>query len=216
MLPPPVHWPVASVFFAAGTHSHPHHLQGQDRELGWLTQVSVDQALRDQQLQTLALSDAFSAVVYHLCLPCSRQVQASMAYPGLRHRTWLWHQATVSKCAKRRDKIESLAGSLKFPLTKLFLIDGSKRSAHSNAYMYGFFKNKRIVLFDTLVEQCQEEEVTAVLAHELGESQLFCDCACWCAVIVFVHVCKPSIVYVDTLVELSRTATNCSPGTRAW
>ena len=34
--------------------------------------------------------------------------------------------------------------------------------------MYGFFKNKRIVLFDTLVEQCQEEEVTAVLAHELG------------------------------------------------
>lgn len=71
-----------------------------------------------------------------------------------------------------RDKIESLAGSLKFPLTKLFLIDGSKRSAHSNAYMYGFFKNKRIVLFDTLVEQCQEEEVTAVLAHELGHWKL--------------------------------------------
>ena len=71
-----------------------------------------------------------------------------------------------------RSKIESLAGSLKFPLTKLFLIDGSVRSAHSNAYMYGFFKNKRIVLYDTLVEQCQEEEVTAVLAHELGESRL--------------------------------------------
>lgn len=68
-----------------------------------------------------------------------------------------------------RNKIESLAGSLKFPLTKLFLIDGSVRSAHSNAYMYGFFKNKRIVLYDTLVEHCQEEEVTAVLAHELGE-----------------------------------------------
>lgn len=67
-----------------------------------------------------------------------------------------------------RNKIEALAGSLKFPLTKLFLIDGSTRSAHSNAYMYGFFKNKRIVLFDTLVEQCKEEEVTAVLAHELG------------------------------------------------
>ncbi len=65
-----------------------------------------------------------------------------------------------------------MAGSLKFPLTKLFLIDGSVRSAHSNAYMYGFFKNKRIVLYDTLVEQCQEEEVTAVLAHELGESPL--------------------------------------------
>ena len=71
-----------------------------------------------------------------------------------------------------RNKIEALAGSLKFPLTKLFLIDGSTRSAHSNAYMYGFFKNKRIVLFDTLVEQCKEEEVTAVLAHELGALSL--------------------------------------------
>ncbi|KAL3150901.1 hypothetical protein ABBQ32_000651 [Trebouxia sp. C0010 RCD-2024] len=71
-----------------------------------------------------------------------------------------------------RNKIEALAGSLKFPLTKLFLIDGSTRSAHSNAYMYGFFKNKRIVLFDTLVEQCKEEEVTAVLAHELGHWKL--------------------------------------------
>ena len=53
--------------------------------------------------------------------------------------------------------------------------------------MYGFFKNKRIVLYDTLVEQCQEEEVTAVLAHELGESSLSqtwltktcCAVLCW-------------------------------------
>ena len=44
-------------------------------------------------------------------------------------------------------------------------MDGSKRSAHSNAYMYGFFKNKRIVLFDTLIKECSEEQVVAVLAH---------------------------------------------------
>jgi Peptidase family M48 len=68
----------------------------------------------------------------------------------------------------RRTSIEKLAGSLKFPLTKLYVIDGSKRSAHSNAYMYGFWKNKRIVLFDTLLQQCSEDEVVAVLAHELG------------------------------------------------
>ena len=74
---------------------------------------------------------------------------------------------TIKICAFR-EKIQALAGSLKFPLTKLFVIDGSSRSAHSNAYMYGFFKNKRIVLYDTLVDQCKEEEVTAVLAHELG------------------------------------------------
>ena len=52
-----------------------------------------------------------------------------------------------------RDGIEALAGSLKFPLTKLYVVDGSTRSAHSNAYMYGFFKNKRIVLYDTLLNQ---------------------------------------------------------------
>ena len=48
------------------------------------------------------------------------------------------------------------------------MVDGSKRSAHSNAYMYGMGKNKRIVLYDTLLEQCAEEQVVAVLAHELG------------------------------------------------
>lgn len=69
-----------------------------------------------------------------------------------------------------RSKIEALAGSLKFPLRKLFVVDGSRRSAHSNAYMYGFFNNKRIVLFDTLLEQCDEAQVVAVLAHELGKS----------------------------------------------
>ena len=67
-----------------------------------------------------------------------------------------------------REGIEQLAGSLNFPLRKLFVIDGSKRSAHSNAYMYGMGKNKRIVLFDTLIDQCSEHEVLAVLAHELG------------------------------------------------
>lgn len=58
---------------------------------------------------------------------------------------------------------------LSFPLTKLFKVDGSKRSAHSNAYMYGFWRNKRIVLYDTLLNHCSEEQVVAVLAHELGE-----------------------------------------------
>ncbi|KAL9141985.1 hypothetical protein ABFS82_14G140000 [Erythranthe guttata] len=72
-----------------------------------------------------------------------------------------------------RSKIENLASSLKFPLKKLFVVDGSTRSSHSNAYMYGFFKNKRIVLYDTLIQQCKdEEEVVAVIAHELGHWKL--------------------------------------------
>ncbi|GLC34010.1 hypothetical protein PLESTB_000828300 [Pleodorina starrii] len=71
-----------------------------------------------------------------------------------------------------RTKIEALAGSLRFPLRKLYRMDGSRRSAHSNAYMYGFFNNKRIVLYDTLIQQCSEEQVVAVLAHELGHWKL--------------------------------------------
>ncbi|XP_030541071.1 CAAX prenyl protease 1 homolog [Rhodamnia argentea] len=71
-----------------------------------------------------------------------------------------------------RQKIEKLASSLKFPLKKLFVVDGSTRSSHSNAYMYGFFKNKRIVLYDTLIQQCKTEEVVAVIAHELGHWKL--------------------------------------------
>ena len=50
-----------------------------------------------------------------------------------------------------RSAIEKLAASINFPLTKIYVVDGSKRSNHSNAYFFGFFKNKRIVLFDTLL-----------------------------------------------------------------
>uniref|UniRef100_A0A672P1U1 CAAX prenyl protease n=1 Tax=Sinocyclocheilus grahami TaxID=75366 RepID=A0A672P1U1_SINGR len=51
-----------------------------------------------------------------------------------------------------KSEIESMAKSICFPLTKIYVVEGSKRSSHSNAYFYGFFKNKRIVLFDTLLE----------------------------------------------------------------
>nr|KAJ3422053.1 CAAX prenyl protease 1 [Polyrhizophydium stewartii] len=67
-----------------------------------------------------------------------------------------------------KEKIQALARSVQFPLTKLFLVDGSKRSAHSNAYFFGLFNDKRIVLFDTLLEHTTHDEVLAILAHELG------------------------------------------------
>lgn len=50
-----------------------------------------------------------------------------------------------------RTGIEMLAKRIDFPLTKLLIVEGSKRSSHSNAYFYGFYKNKKIVLFDTLL-----------------------------------------------------------------
>jgi STE24 endopeptidase len=71
-----------------------------------------------------------------------------------------------------KTRIYALADQLKYPLTKLFVMDGSKRSSHSNAFMFGFGKNKRIVLFDTLLTQVKEDEILAILGHELGHWKL--------------------------------------------
>ena len=71
-----------------------------------------------------------------------------------------------------KTRIYALADRLKYPLTKLFVMDGSKRSSHSNAFMFGFGKNKRIVLFDTLITQVKEDEILAILGHELGHWKL--------------------------------------------
>ncbi|KAG6839963.1 hypothetical protein C0991_010003 [Blastosporella zonata] len=67
-----------------------------------------------------------------------------------------------------RSRIELLATKLNFPLKHLYEIDGSKRSSHSNAYFFGLPWAKHIVIFDTLIQQSQPDEVEAVLAHELG------------------------------------------------
>lgn len=60
-----------------------------------------------------------------------------------------------------RAQIEDLAASVQFPLYKLFVVEGSKRSSHSNAYFYGFFRFKRIVLFDTLLEEAERGKLKA-------------------------------------------------------
>ena len=68
--------------------------------------------------------------------------------------------------------VEGLARRLEFPLKELHVIDGSKRSAHSNAYFYGLPWKKHIVIYDTLIEKSEPEEVVAVLSHELGHWSL--------------------------------------------
>lgn len=67
-----------------------------------------------------------------------------------------------------KNQTEALAKSLNFPLHELYVIDGSKRSAHSNAYFFGLPWKKHIVIYDTLIEKSEPSEVVAVLAHELG------------------------------------------------
>jgi len=67
-----------------------------------------------------------------------------------------------------RTAIEALASKTGFALDKIFVIDGSKRSSKANAYFSGFGRKRRIVLFDTLIQELQEKEILAVLAHEIG------------------------------------------------
>ncbi len=67
-----------------------------------------------------------------------------------------------------RSRIETLLLRCGFASSGLFVMDGSKRSSHGNAYFTGFGKTKRIVFFDTLIERLTPPEIEAVLAHELG------------------------------------------------
>lgn len=67
-----------------------------------------------------------------------------------------------------KTKIEELADSVSFPLKSIYEMDGSTRSSHSNAYQYGFCSSKHIVLFDTLIQQANVDEIVAIVGHELG------------------------------------------------
>ncbi len=67
-----------------------------------------------------------------------------------------------------RDAIEKFAAKVNFKIDNIYLIDGSKRSTKANAYFTGLGAKKRIVLYDTLIEKLDIQEVVAVLAHEIG------------------------------------------------
>jgi STE24 endopeptidase len=67
-----------------------------------------------------------------------------------------------------RESIVSYARSVEFPLRDIFVVDGSKRSSKANAFFTGFGSNKRIGLFDTLIEKHSVPELVAVVAHEVG------------------------------------------------
>ncbi len=69
---------------------------------------------------------------------------------------------------KLRDDIENFASSVWFKLDNIYVIDGSKRSSKANAYFAWFWPKKRIVLFDTLIKDLTNNELVAVLAHEIG------------------------------------------------
>lgn len=80
----------------------------------------------------------------------------------------LFNKQTPLEEGSLRNKIESYAQKEGFNLEKIFVIDGSKRSTKANAYFSGFGNEKRVTLYDTLINDLEEEEIVAVLAHEVG------------------------------------------------
>jgi STE24 endopeptidase len=85
--------------------------------------------------------------------------------------TWimpLFNKFEPLEDSELRQSIEKYAESVNFPLQGVYVMDGSKRSSKSNAFFTGFGKNKRIALFDTLIEKHTTDELVAVLAHEIG------------------------------------------------
>ncbi|ANW95217.1 peptidase M48 [Wenyingzhuangia fucanilytica] len=80
----------------------------------------------------------------------------------------LFNKQTPLEEGTLKDKLKSYAADQGFKLANIYVIDGSKRSTKANAYFTGFGPKKRIVLYDTLVNDLSEEEIVAVFAHEVG------------------------------------------------
>jgi STE24 endopeptidase len=84
----------------------------------------------------------------------------------------LFNKFEPLKDASLAQRIEALLARTGFSSKGVFVMDGSRRSSHGNAYFTGLGRHKRIVFFDTLVERLQPQEIEAVLAHELGHFKL--------------------------------------------
>lgn len=80
----------------------------------------------------------------------------------------IFNKLTPLPDGELKTAIEQYAQKVAFPLTNIMVMDGSKRSAKANAFFSGIGNKKSIVLFDTLIEQLSQEEILAVLAHEVG------------------------------------------------
>ncbi len=92
----------------------------------------------------------------------------AMAYVAPKYILPLFNKFEPLENDELKDAINAMAKKCDFPLTEVSVMDGSKRSAKSNAFFTGFGKNKKIALFDTLVEKHTIPELVAVLAHEIG------------------------------------------------
>jgi STE24 endopeptidase len=97
------------------------------------------------------------------------QLLLAVLYPRL--IAPLFNRFTALPPGEVRERVEGLARRLGFRARGIFLMDGSRRSTHGNAYFAGLGRARRIVLFDTLVQSLSPGQVAAVLAHEIGHQK---------------------------------------------
>jgi STE24 endopeptidase len=83
----------------------------------------------------------------------------------------LFNKFTPLPAGELKDRIFQYAAKVGFAVKDIFVIDGSKRSSKANAFFTGFGRNRRIALYDTLIEQHTVPELVAVLAHEIGHQK---------------------------------------------
>lgn len=94
-----------------------------------------------------------------------------MVFVNLFYTAWIlpiFNKLTPLQSGELKEKLLCYTAKVNFPLENLFVIDGSKRSSKANAFFSGFGKRKKVVLYDTLIEQHTPDEIVAVLAHEVG------------------------------------------------
>ncbi|MFJ3047848.1 M48 family metallopeptidase [Herbaspirillum chlorophenolicum] len=108
--------------------------------------------------------------LYTWIVLCAFQLLMLVIYPSF--IAPLFNKFTALEDDSLRSRIEGLMQRVGFASKGLFVMDGSKRSAHGNAYFSGFGSGKRIVFFDTLLARLAPQEIEAVLAHELGHFKL--------------------------------------------
>jgi STE24 endopeptidase len=113
----------------------------------------------------------FEFVGYYAWIYCWIAVTAFSLILQYVAPTWimpLFNKFTPLEPGKLKEAILNYARSVDFPVKNVFVMDGSKRSSKSNAFLTGFGRNKRIALFDTLINKHTVPELIAVLAHEIG------------------------------------------------
>ncbi len=168
-----------------------------DMPFAWWRQFRLEQRFGfNRMTPALFIADALKGalVMTVLGLPLAAAVLALMNAAGPLWWLWAWcvwmgfnvvvllvYPTLIAPLFNRfeplpqgeiRERVEQLLARTGFAAGGLFVMDGSRRSAHGNAYFTGFGRSRRIVFFDTLLNQLNADEIEAVLAHELGHFRL--------------------------------------------